>query len=609
MKKKLLLSTAILTAALPSVAQTVLSPNGDYYIYPMPGAVSADGKSRITLYERDDNDATQEAIVLDRKFAPEKFDLIPTSYQSGQKEFQRKTIVKVEKEETEQQFDDNRNVRSEFTLEQAKEYVSKHNSYYGGTPMEIQTRTDGEYTFLDTRWWYEAYFGRKYPEITYRLSTNGTLQSTRNHINAEGSPTLVETKSEKVIMLNGESHPTFTYGEALDYAYTFSNYIGDSQIIDLGDGSYRFNLLYFPQITFNNSPLTLWLVLDTDGTLTEYTATYSTDGITVTTDYGTDWSSPITEEYHGEVFTYEEAEKKAKDAFWGTVHVKAEGEATLFIKNDYYLSKQEYPKQYFKLNADGTLYRTSITYSHEYTDGWEEVQSVWGGENLDHYTTAISGNFLDMDNNTQWEGVLLTQNFFNNDDKYEYLMPICNPTTEETEYDNDGDGINEKKYVRYDYDRIGFKVMSQSGREAAKFILPSGYNHATSDVIFMMMDNERYLLVEAFPERDNHNTAILAYKVDAATSSVRQMSAPIHIGVMPRVARRSEPVTVTFGDEGKTSRRVKVTGMNGSTVIAESVAAGETATTIDTSALSQGVYVVTVEDGEKAVENCKIVIR
>ena len=125
----------------------------------------------------------------------------------------------------------------------------------------------------------------------------------------------------------------------------------------------------------------------------------------------------------------------------------------------------------------------------------------------------------------------------------------------------------------------------------------------------MMMDNERYLLVEAFPERDNHNTAILAYKVDAATSSVRQMSAPIHIGVMPRVARRSEPVTVTFGDEGKTSRRVKVTGMNGSTVIAESVAAGETATTIDTSALSQGVYVVTVEDGEKAVENCKIVIR
>lgn len=546
--------------------------------------------------------------MLDRKLAPEKFDLIPTSYQSGQKEFQRKTIVKVEKEETEQQFDDNRNIRSEFTLEQAKEYVSKHNRYYGGTPMEIQTRTDGEYTFLDTKWWYEAYFGRKYPEVTYRLSTNGTLQSTGNYINAKGSPTLVETKSEKVIMLNGESHPTFTYGEALDYAYTFNKYIGDSQIIDLGDGSYQFKLLYFPEIIYNNRPLTKWLVLDADGTLTEYTATYSTDGITVTTDYGTDWSNPITEEYRGEVFTYEEAEKKAKEALWA-VNVKAEGDATLFIKNDYYLSKQEYPKQYFKLNADGTLYRTSITYSHEYTDGWEEVQSVWGGENLDHYAEAISGRFLDMDNNTQWEGVLLTQNFFNNDDKYEYLMPICNPTTEETEYDYDGDGINEKKSVRYDYDRIGFKVMSQSGREAAKFILPSGYNHATSDVIFMVMDNERYLLVEAYPERSNYNTAFLAYKVDAATSSVRQMSAPIHIGVTPRVARRSEPVTVTFGDEGKTSRRVKVTGMNGSTVIAESVAAGETATTIDTSALSQGVYVVTVEDGEKVVENCKIVIR
>lgn len=289
MKKKLLLSTAILTAAvMPSVAQTVLSPNGDYNIYPMPGAVSADGKSRITLYDRDDNKSTQEAIVLDRKLASEKFDLIPTSYQSGRKEFQRKTIVKVEKEETEQQFDDNRNVRSEFTVEQAKEYISKHNSYYGGTPMEIVTRTDGEYTLFDTRWWYEAYFGRNYPETTYRLSTNGTLQSTRNDCYAEGSPTLVETKSEKVTMLDGESHPTFTYAEALDYANTFVSYLGDEQIIDLGNGSYQFNLLYFPEITYNNSPCTLWLVLDADGNLTEYTATYSTGGINVTFNYGTD---------------------------------------------------------------------------------------------------------------------------------------------------------------------------------------------------------------------------------------------------------------------------------------------------------------------------------
>lgn len=227
-----------------------------------------------------------------------------------------------------------------------------------------------------------------------------------------------------------------------------------------------------------------------------------------------------------------------------------------------------------------------------------------------HYEAPVSVTPVNMDDagsiSTYDTETYIFSGFFTNTSEYLYFKAQLEPRIIEKEHDYDHDGVNDTREVSQVPTTIGYKIMSQSGKEICTISLPNGYTGDDGCDLYVM-DGKKYMTCHATKEGGGSYTII--YEVDAATSSVRQMSAPIRVGVMPRVARRSEPVTVTFGDEGKASRRVKVTGMNGSTVIAESVAAGETATTIDTSALSQGVYVVTVEDGDKAVENCKIVIR
>lgn len=58
---------------------------------------------------------------------------------------------------------------------------------------------------------------------------------------------------------------------------------------------------------------------------------------------------------------------------------------------------------------------------------------------------------------------ILTQNFFNNDEAFEFLMPTVQPTTETEQRDYDGDGVIDYISTHYTYDITGYEVRSENG--------------------------------------------------------------------------------------------------------------------------------------------------
>lgn len=101
----------------------------------------------------------------------------------------------------------------------------------------------------------------------------------------------------------------------------------------------------------------------------------------------------------------------------------------------------------------------------------------------------------------------------------------------------------------------------------------------------------------------------MVYAIDPASSSVRQITEARKVRVSPTAPRRGTSVNVELGEHAGSNSKVVVTSVNGRIVLDRNIAAGTTATTIDTDSFATGVYIVTVSDGKNSREASKIVVR
>ncbi|MDE7444086.1 MAG: T9SS type A sorting domain-containing protein [Muribaculaceae bacterium] len=164
------------------------------------------------------------------------------------------------------------------------------------------------------------------------------------------------------------------------------------------------------------------------------------------------------------------------------------------------------------------------------------------------------------------------------------------------------------------YTIIGFKMLDDSGTELSRVMLPSGYESIENKVKVIDFGTKRYMLIYGdkigFDYFENEDDKVFVYSIDTQASGAMQLVAELSgVAVNPRVARRSEPINVTFNTDGIASRKVIVTSVNGTVVMSKNVAQGETSVSIDTSRLSHGMYVVSVIENGKKSEHCKVVIR
>lgn len=252
-------------------------------------------------------------------------------------------------------------------------------------------------------------------------------------------------------------------------------------------------------------------------------------------------------------------------------------------------------------------------YGPSLTGAWKEDPEKSNVQSFE--IRPISLYYYDMASLYDDGHFLITQNLFNADKAYEYVVPICQLSVERTtETDSDGDGEPDQIVTWYDCTYPGFKIMQDNGNVVATIMLDEGYSLNTydSDFTFVHFENKNYIVANVQKAGNDGKTefASVFYAItpgDAASiKAVRTERTGLK--ATPEFARKNEMVVVDFrGIEN--AKLLSVVNGNGQTVMQTPVANGQTSYRLNTSNLPAGLYVVKVDNGKRMTESCKIVVR
>lgn len=251
-------------------------------------------------------------------------------------------------------------------------------------------------------------------------------------------------------------------------------------------------------------------------------------------------------------------------------------------------------------------------YGPSLTGAWKEAP-----EKSDVYSFDVSvlvSSYDDMVSHYDCNNFYITQNLFNADKAYEYVVPICQQSVERTvETDLDGDGEVDQIDTRYGCVYPGFKIMQDNGNVLATVMFDEGYSFSGyKDLSFVHFENKNYIVAGVKKTVGDGETeyASIFYAItpgDAASiKAVRTERAGLK--ATPELAHKNEMVVVDFrGIEN--AKLLSVVNGNGQTVMQTPVANGQTSYRLNTSNLPAGLYVVKVDNGKRMTESCKIVVR
>lgn len=295
----------------------------------------------------------------------------------------------------------------------------------------------------------------------------------------------------------------------------------------------------------------------------------------------------------GTKFTVGTALSYIQENLYYNVKVEEHGTETWFV-SEYYDSwayEENFPRVYFSLKSDGSLWHTYILYKEitAYSDKWIQIHEPTVYE----YTSYPGNTYLNI-NGREIDGSLTaTQKLFNDDDAYEYIVPIFTYKTAEYYEGACINGMYEYKTAEVGDFVTGFKIMNDKGETLQTFNSSwhRMYAFILGENIYVTPDNGKY------------------YRVNkSGSSTLAEVSMPSGVSISPRVAQNSTPVNIT-ATESDSDRTIKVISANGSIMTTTKIPAGSTSATINTSRFRSGTYIVLVSEGDKMVENCKIIIR
>lgn len=215
---------------------------------------------------------------------------------------------------------------------------------------------------------------------------------------------------------------------------------------------------------------------------------------------------------------------------------------------------------------------------------------------------------------------LITQNLFNADKAYEYVVPICQLSVERTaETDLDGDGEPDQIVTWYGCTYPGFKIMQDNGNVLATIMFDEGYRFNSYSIrggdrvlSLVHFENKDYIVAEVEKTGSDGKTesASIFYAITPGDASSIKAVRTERTGLKatPEFARKNEMVVVDFSTI-ENAKLLSVVNGNGQTVMQMPVANGQTSYRLNTSNLPAGLYVVKVDNGKRMTESCKIVVR
>ena len=221
---------------------------------------------------------------------------------------------------------------------------------------------------------------------------------------------------------------------------------------------------------------------------------------------------------------------------------------------------------------------------------YNEASGQWEIKDENYSTKTYGPENIGLE---PYDGVYtyLTQRVFNDDDAYEYIMPLRETVITEGE-----------SYSRKEARITGFSIMSENGNTLQTVNFSDDDNYQYCDFSLYKLGNNVYLVAEA--DYDKH----YLYRVTPTSTGVNSLKAVMTVNVKPRVADRGESFTVDLGKGDNAARTVTVTNAAGQTVWRQDVPAGQTQVTISAARMGRGVNVVNVSSGKQR-ESCKVIVK
>lgn len=250
-------------------------------------------------------------------------------------------------------------------------------------------------------------------------------------------------------------------------------------------------------------------------------------------------------------------------------------------------------------NTREIIYETS-----DGNGGWTEISKDTREIYLSPYQyRSVDCNYV--------SAVNISQTLFNDDEKYEAIVPVYGG---EVIYQEGNDRRIYKNYVV-----TSFKIVGETGETLHTLNAGENMFFASGEgkgIQIIRIDDKFYCVVPVGdfvvdnPEWQ-HGDSYRWYEICKATNSinfVRQTRAAMNIA--PTIADRDAQITITLNEEsGNVARELIVTGVNGQLVERRDIPAGESSVQIPASMLRSGMYNFTLQKKGQVVDNGKVIVK
>ena len=209
---------------------------------------------------------------------------------------------------------------------------------------------------------------------------------------------------------------------------------------------------------------------------------------------------------------------------------------------------------------------------------------------------------------------MISQTLFNNDDKYEIIIPVYGGEFIRTYSDN-----SSSRRVYKNYAATSVNIVCETGE--ILHTISAGENEfffpRYDDSYILKIGNKTYLVLGVgnitiehafwFEEADYYRW----YEICKETNSVnfvRETRGSMNI--RPTVANRDEQITITLNDENSNAaRELIITGVNGQLVDRRDIPAGENTVTVSAAMMRSGMYNFTLQKKGEIVDNGKVIVK
>lgn len=281
-----------------------------------------------------------------------------------------------------------------------------------------------------------------------------------------------------------------------------------------------------------------------------------------------------------------------------------------FLFESYYVKESDYFDWGTQYPTEGWIYKdhddickVRINYA---PDEFEEI-SRWNSGIYSAYNRAYiycTDFIVDSESSA-----VITQNLFNDDAKYEFLLPLME-VFENSSY-NDWSGT---LTTTYRHEPIGYKIVSEEGALLHELIINTEKDKDMEiDAYVLTLGDKNYFVVYSYRDTEegysDRITRFYEIKKDGSgIQKVREMRGGMNI--RPTVANRDEQITITLNDENRNvARELVVTGVNGQLVGRRDIPAGENSVQIPASMLRSGMYNFTLQQKGQVVDNGKVIVK